>query len=95
MNKKNTLAILFATALCLTFLIPSASAGGRGHRSGLLVVSDYPQRCFISNFVVAWPPCYGPCHYDRHRPRYRSHVYHRSPFHKHRDYRNKRTHRHR
>lgn len=90
MNKKNTLIILFATALCLAFLIPSASAGGRGHYSGFVVVSGYHQPHFFSNFVFAWPSYYGPYHYDRHRPRYRSQVYHSPPPRKHRDYRDKR-----
>jgi hypothetical protein len=77
MNKKNSLIILFATALCLAFLIPSASAGGRWHQSGVIVVYGYPQTKSFSNFVIAWPPYYGPNHYSRHRHQYRSNIYHR------------------
>ncbi len=95
MNKKNTLIIFFTTVLCLAFLIPSASAGGRGHHSRFVLVYGYHQPYFFSNFVIAWPPYYGPYNYYRHRPRYRSHVYHRSPPRKHRDYRDKRRPRHR
>jgi len=98
MNKKNTLIILFATALCLAFLIPSASAGGSRHQSGVVVVcGGYPQTQFFSNFVIAWPPYYGPSSYNRHHPRYRSHIYHSPPPPKHRDYRDrdKRGYRHR
>jgi hypothetical protein len=95
MNKKNFLIILFATALCLFFLIPSASAGGRWHQSGFVMVYGYPQPHFYSNFVFAWPSYYGPYHYYRHRPNYRSHIYHRYQPPKHRDDRDKRGRRHR
>jgi hypothetical protein len=77
MNKKNTLIILLATALCLAFLIPSASAGGRWHQSGVVVVYGYPRPQSFSNFIIAWPPYHGPYNYYRHRPQYRSDIYNR------------------
>jgi hypothetical protein len=95
MNKKNIVIILFATALCLAFLIPSASAGGGWHQSGFVVVCGYPQPQFYSNFVISWPSYYGPSSYNWHHPRYRSHIYHSPPPPKHRDYRDKRGRPHR
>jgi hypothetical protein len=95
MNKKNTAIILFTMALCLAFLIPSASAGGRWHQSGFVVVYGYPQPYFYSNFVFAWPPNHGSYYYYPHHPRYHRHIYHRSPPRKHRDYRDDRRRRHR
>jgi len=99
MNKKNTLVLLFATALCLAFLIPSASAGGRWHQSGFVVVYGYPSPPFFySNYVTAWSPYRGAFHFYRHHPPCRCYKYHRRHhprYHRDRDHRDDSRHRHR
>lgn len=98
MNKKNTLILLFAAALCLAFLIPSASADRYRHNSRFVVVYGYPQTYYFGSYVFGWPAYCRPCYIHRHHPRYRHHIDHRPPHHKHPRHRDdgyKRGYRHR